>query len=165
MILTTVVIGLVAFLVLLVFAIARNSTWREIAYEKMKEEMAEDGIESLITGEEKLMKEEQMRGESERTLRVARPVNMAGVIYGVIVGLVLLFVGIYLWTPSQVREYRVQMDSGIYQVRGIVQYGRDFTAYQSVDGKEAIETCNEMNAELMKDRGGVLRNGKVAWRQ
>lgn len=165
MILTIAIILLVAFLILLVMGIMKTSAWREKAQRQMDEEFT-DGIESWITKEEKLMKEEEPKAQSGHILRAARPVNMAGVLGVVIVGAIILFLGIYSWTPSQVREYRVQIGvQGIYQVRGVVQYGQDFIAYQSVDGKEAIEICNEMNAELMKDRGGVLRNGKVAWRQ
>jgi hypothetical protein len=45
----------------------------------------------------------------------------------------------FLLTPSEIREYRVQLeDRGIYRVIGIVRYGQDFISYQTTDGKDAI---------------------------
>ncbi len=95
----------------------------------------------------------------------ARPVNMKGVLSLLILAIAIFAVIMYFQQPSQVFEYRVQLEEGIYHVRGIVRHGKDFTAYQSVEGKEAIQVCTDLNVELMKDRGGVLRSGKVSWRE
>ena len=45
----------------------------------------------------------------------------------------------FLLTPSEIREYRVQLDDrGVYRVIGVVRYGQDFISYQTTDGKDAI---------------------------
>lgn len=114
------------------------------------------------------MGEDQVRGSKFGWLsgdRVPRPVNLAGILQTVILGIIALIWAVYLFTPSEIQEYRVRVQDGLYQVRAVVHYGRDFVSYQTTDGKEAIQVCTEMNAEIMKDRGGVLRASRVISRR
>ncbi len=83
-----------------------------------------------------------------------RPVNLQNM--GVIGIAILILVVLFWWTftPSEIVEYRVKLgQAGIYRVEATVKCGVDFTSFQAVDGTEAIRICNELNAELMKDRG------------
>ena len=73
----------------------------------------------------------------------------------------------FMLTPSEIREYRVQLDSrGIYRVIGIVRYGQDFISYQTTDGKEAIGIASELNDSLIKDNnGGPPHMKPTAWKR
>lgn len=72
----------------------------------------------------------------------------------------------FLLTPSEIREYRVQLDErGIYRVIGIVKYGQDFISYQTTDGKDAIGVADELNDSLMKNNnGGPPHMKPTAWK-
>ena len=73
----------------------------------------------------------------------------------------------FLLTPSEIREYRVQLDDrGIYRVIGVVRYGQDFISYQTTDGKEAIGIAGELNSSLMRDNnGGPPHMKPTAWKR
>jgi len=73
----------------------------------------------------------------------------------------------FLLTPSEIREYRVQLDDrGIYRVIGIVRYGQDFISYQTTDGKEAIGIADELNSSLIRDNnGGPPHMKPTAWKR
>jgi len=73
----------------------------------------------------------------------------------------------FLLTPSEIREYRVQLDGrGIYRVIGVVRYGQDFISYQTADGKEAIGIAGDLNTSLMRDNnGGPPHMKPTAWKR
>ena len=73
----------------------------------------------------------------------------------------------FLLTPSEIREYRVQLDGrGIYRVIGVVRYGQDFISYQTADGKEAIGIDSELNGSLMRDNnGGPSHMKSTPWKR
>ena len=75
----------------------------------------------------------------------------------------------FLLTPSEIREYRVQMDDhGIYRVIAVVRYGEDFIAYQTTDGKEAIGISGDLNETLVRDNngsGGPPHMKPTAWKR
>ena len=73
----------------------------------------------------------------------------------------------FLLTPSEIREYRVQLDSrGIYRVIGVVRYGQDFISYQTADGKEAIGIAGELNGSLIRgNNGGPPHMKPTAWKR
>ena len=92
--------------------------------------------------------------EDLQTLKVSpRPLSFRGALQWLIVAGMLICFGIYLFTPSTIMEYRVELSGGIYLVKGIVRYGNNFVSYQAVEGEKAIQVCNDLNQELMKDRG------------
>ena len=99
--------------------------------------------------------------ENWQMTKVIGFVLVVAVCGGVITGLT------FLLTPSEIREYRVQLDErGIYRVIGIVRYGQDFISYQTTDGKEALGIAGELNNSLMRDNnGGPPRMKPTAWKK
>src|SRR5271157_4448828 len=105
------IMGLVIFGIL-VWGVLASSRNRERAQQELEEEFKE-GIGSWI-GREK-MKKEEPEAQEGTILKAKKPVNMAGVVQALILGAIVVCMLIYIWTPSQVREYRVQLDNGIYE--------------------------------------------------
>ena len=98
--------------------------------------------------------------ENGHTGKVISILSVVAVCAGVIMGLT------FLLTPSEIREYRVQLDDrGIYHVIGVVRYGQDFISYQTADGKEAIGIAGELNDSLMRENNGGHPHMKpTAWK-
>ena len=99
--------------------------------------------------------------ENWHTGKVISIVLVVAVCAGVITALT------FLLTPSEIREYRVQLDDrGVYRVIGVVRYGQDFISYQTTDGKEAIGIAGELNDSLMRDNnGGPPHMKPTAWKR
>ncbi len=94
-----------------------------------------------------------------------RPVNIQNM--GIIAIAVFILAVIFWWifTPSEIVEYRVKLGPrGIYRVEATVKYGLAFDSFQAIDGNEALRICNELNQELMKDRG-MARAARAEFRR
>jgi hypothetical protein len=96
-----------------------------------------------------------------------RMAKVIGLVLVVVVCAGVIMALTFLLTPSEIREYRVQLDDrGIYRVIGIVRYGEDFISYQTTDGKEAIGIAGELNSSLIKDNnGGAPHMKPTAWKR